>query len=81
MKKPSRLETVFMCFSARRNLKKLLSQNSIHPALDASHGCRLFFMILVIMGHRISTFGGHPIFNAEMEEGVSSPTGNQTEFN
>lgn len=67
-KKPSKLETAFLCFSARRNLKKLASQNSIHPALDASHGSRLMFMLFIIMGHRITTFGGHPIFNAETEE-------------
>jgi hypothetical protein len=29
------------------------------------------FMIFIIMGHRITTFGGHPIFNAETEERVS----------
>jgi hypothetical protein len=65
------LEKAFLCFSARRNLKKLAGQNSIHPALDASHGSRLMFMIFIIMGHRITTFGGHPIFNAETEERVS----------
>jgi hypothetical protein len=64
------LEKAFLCFSARRNLKKLASQNSIHPALDASHGSRLMFMLFIIMGHRITTFGGHPIFNAETEERV-----------
>jgi hypothetical protein len=65
------LEKAFLCFSARRNLKKLACQNSIHPALDASHGSRLMFMVFIIMGHRITTFGGHPIFNAETEERVS----------
>jgi hypothetical protein len=66
----SKLQSVFLCFSARRNLKKLLSDNSIHPALDASHGSRLLFMLFIIMGHRITTYGGHPIFNAETEERV-----------
>jgi hypothetical protein len=61
---------VFLCFSARRNLNKLLSDNSIHPALDASHGTRFIFMLFIIMGHRITTYIGHPIFNGETEEKV-----------
>ena len=69
-KKLSKLQTLFLCFSARRNFKKLLSDNSIHPALDASHGSRFMFMLFIIMGHRITTYGGHPIFNAETEERV-----------
>jgi hypothetical protein len=62
-----------MCFSAKQNVKKLVSDNALHPALEASHGCRLLFMLFIIMGHRITTFAGHPIFNAEAEEGVRFP--------
>ncbi|KAJ4436504.1 hypothetical protein ANN_16535, partial [Periplaneta americana] len=67
-KKPSKVTTLLMCFSARRNLKKLMIVSSTQPSIDASHGPRVIFMLLIIMGHRMTTFAGHPIFNAGAEE-------------
>ncbi|XP_021933486.1 nose resistant to fluoxetine protein 6-like, partial [Zootermopsis nevadensis] len=67
-KNPSKMEKIFLCFSARRSVKNLFTRNSIHPALETTHGARVFFMLMIIMGHRIITYGGHPLFNAEAEE-------------
>ncbi|PSN34669.1 hypothetical protein C0J52_19812 [Blattella germanica] len=67
-KLPSKVEKILLCFSARRNLEKLLNESPVQPAIDASHGPRFLFMLFIIMGHRVTTFGGHPLYNAESEE-------------
>ena len=68
---PPKFHRVLLCFSARQNMNKLLSVSQVQPAIDAAHGPRFLFMLFIIMGHRITTFGGHALFNSEYEEEVS----------
>ncbi|KAJ8894316.1 hypothetical protein PR048_006936 [Dryococelus australis] len=55
---------VFLCFSARRSVKSVLRTRVNLPALDCSNGPRVLFMILIMFGHRLIMYVGHPVDDA-----------------
>ncbi|XP_063243680.1 nose resistant to fluoxetine protein 6-like [Bacillus rossius redtenbacheri] len=60
----SLLKNALLSFSARRSLKSVLNTRVSHPATDASNGPRFLFMVLIIFGHRMTMFVGHPLDDA-----------------
>ncbi|XP_046394827.1 nose resistant to fluoxetine protein 6-like [Ischnura elegans] len=59
---------VAMCFSARSNLRSLMTTNISKGELKAIHGVRFYSMMLIIFGHRCMFSFGGPLHNPRFVE-------------
>ncbi|XP_024944250.1 nose resistant to fluoxetine protein 6 isoform X2 [Cephus cinctus] len=64
----SAIKDLILCFSPRRNLKTIFTATYNHPGLDCIHMIRIFFMSLVIFGHRTMQYYTNPVINANYLE-------------
>ncbi|KAG8230515.1 hypothetical protein J437_LFUL010035 [Ladona fulva] len=67
---------IFLCFSAKKNIKSIFQVKPTENRLDCIHGSRFMSMMLIIMGHRVKSCIGGALFNPEVvEEAYRSPAG------
>ncbi|XP_046630291.1 nose resistant to fluoxetine protein 6-like isoform X1 [Neodiprion virginianus] len=52
---------LFLCFSARRNLRSIFDTGNIHPGLDCIHLIRFFLTAFAILAHRLMQYYGYPL--------------------
>lgn len=62
---------LLLSFSVPRNVSKLTHVAPTEPFLDMMHSYRTFFMAVIVLGHRLLTLVGHPIYNGEDFEQAS----------
>ncbi|KAJ8951665.1 hypothetical protein NQ318_012206 [Aromia moschata] len=65
-----KLHKILICFSFRKNLKKLASESRNEDGLQCIAGLKVLSMFCIIMGHRCMFTLGYPVINPKFVEEI-----------